>query len=143
MAFSGGSGSQVSYTTPSTPSASTTIVNVFAAQGADALLSSGVSASDPILPPNITLNVNYAGATGSCTDADSFEFVLSRINVAAAGAPADVETCEETRLPTETSVVARSGCFASVSVMNATTKGDVDATTQAFVLGRLESFLSC
>lgn len=147
IGFSGAGGSQVSYTSLSTPSASTTTANVFAALGVlftNALLSTGFSPSNPILPPNITLNVNYPDASGDCADASAFEFVLSRINAAAAGDADDVETCGETRLPTETSVVERSGgCFASVSVMDATTKGDVDADTQAFVLDRLGDFLSC
>ena len=144
IAFSGAGGSQVSFTTLSTPSASTTTAEVFAALGVDftnALLASG---SSPILPNLIVLNVNYAAATGSCTDPTAFEFVLSRINAATSSTPPDVETCGTDRLPTETSVVDRSGgCFASVSVMNATTKGDVDASTQQFVLDRLGSFLSC
>lgn len=35
------------------------------------------------------------------------------------------------------------GCHATVSVMDANTKVDVDASTQQFVLNRLEFFLSC
>lgn len=53
IAFSGDGGCQVSYTTLSAPSASMTTANVFAALGVkftDALLSSGVSASDPHPP---------------------------------------------------------------------------------------------
>ena len=65
---------------------------------------------------------------------------------AASGAPPDVETCLTDRLPTESSVVDTTtggGCFVSVSVMNATTKADVDADTQAFVLNRLLGLLTC
>ena len=63
---------------------------------------------------------------------------------AAAGAAPDVETCGSDRLPTDESVIEKSGgCFASVSVMNAMTKGNVDAATQAVVLKRLEGFLTC
>ncbi|KAI5122401.1 hypothetical protein M0805_002952 [Coniferiporia weirii] len=146
IAFSGDGGSQVSYTTLNTPSASTTTAEVFAALGTkftQALLATPFSASSPILPSNITLNVNYPEATGSCTDADAFSFVLTRINAATSGAAPDVSTCGTDRLPTESSVVALSGCFASVSVMDATTKGDVDASTQVFVLEKLGSLLVC
>ena len=70
--------------------------------------------------------------------------MLSRINAAASGAAPDVETCGTDRLPTENSVVATSGgCFVSVSVMNATNKDDVDASTQAFVLNKLSNILTC
>ncbi|KAH8109105.1 acid phosphatase [Phellopilus nigrolimitatus] len=146
VAFSGAGGSHVSYTTLSTPSASTTTAEVFAALGTtftQALLATPFNSSSPILPPNITLNVNYAAAKGDCTDADAFSFVLTRIHTATSTTPADVTTCGSDRLPTERSVVSLSGCFASVSVMNATTKGDVDSDTQEFVLNKLRSFLSC
>ena len=62
---------------------------------------------------------------------------------AASDAAADVETCGSDRLLTESDVVGLGGCFASVSVMNATSKGDVDAALQGEVLGRLEGFLGC
>ena len=108
-----------------------------------ALLEKPFNARSPILPKNVTLNVNYPAATGECTNPHAFRFVLTRINEAGSGAPADVQTCATERLPTESSVVAQEGCFVSVSVMNATTKGDVDAATQEFVLRRLGRFLSC
>ncbi|KAJ3965713.1 hypothetical protein EV361DRAFT_938012 [Lentinula raphanica] len=46
-------------------------------------------------------------------------------------------------LPGKSAVVATSVCFASVSVMNATNKADVDAAIQSFVLNRMGGFLSC
>ncbi|EJD00403.1 acid phosphatase [Fomitiporia mediterranea MF3/22] len=143
VALSGAGGSQVSFETLSTPSASTTTANVFASLGVKVVQALLADCSTPILPRGITLNINYPAATGSCTDPDAFNFVLTRINSASAGTPADVTTCGSDRLPTENSVVQQSGCFVSVSVMNATTKGDVDASTQAVVLNRLEAFLSC
>ena len=73
----------------------------------------------------------------------AYTFVLTRVNTAASGAAADVETCGSDRLLTESHVVGLGGCFASVSVMNATSKGDVDAGLQGEVLGRLEGFLGC
>jgi len=55
----------------------------------------------------------------------------------------DVQTCGSTRLPVETTVVNTRGCFVSVTVIDAATKKDVNATTQAFVLNRLGSFFLC
>jgi len=144
VAFSGSGGSQVSFTTLTTSSSSTTTADVFGALGVrfvEALLGSGAT---PILPAGVTLNVNYKAATGSCTSASAFDFVLTRVTTATSNTPADVSTCGTTRLPTEANVVNNmSGCLASVSVMNATTKVDVSASTQAFVLNKLGSFLSC
>ncbi|TDL29251.1 acid phosphatase [Rickenella mellea] len=146
IAFSGKSGSQVSYTTLSKLSTSTTAANVYAALSVkltQALLAQPFNASSPILPAGISLNVNYPSSTGSCTTASAFKFVLTRINSASSSTPPDVNTCGTTRLPTESSIVARSGCLSSVSVMNASNKGDVSAATQQFVLQRLGSILSC
>ncbi|KAL5514053.1 hypothetical protein ACEPAG_2814 [Sanghuangporus baumii] len=146
IAFSGAGGAIVSYTTLSESSNSTTTALVFTDLGrkfVQALLTKLFNVESPILPSNITLNVNYPEATGECTNPNAFHFVLARINEAASDAPADVQTCGTDRLPTENSVMAQDGCFVSVSVMNATTKGDVDAATQTFVLRRLGRFLSC
>ncbi len=66
--------------------------------------------------------------------------MLSRINEDESAT--DVEWCGTTNLPTESNVV-KQGCFASVSVFNASTKGDVDANTQAFVLDRINGILTC
>lgn len=120
---------------------------MFAALGlrlVQALLEEPFSSSSPILPKNTTLNVNYPRATGACEDPDAFRFVLTRINAATGSTAPDVSTCGTDRLPTENSIVGNTdGCFVSVSVMNATTKGDVDASTQAFILNRLGNFLTC
>lgn len=69
--------------------------------------------------------------------------MFTRINSPSANT-VDVETCGRTVLPAESTVVG-AGCFASVSVMNATTKADVDASVQGAVLGRLSpsGLLSC
>ena len=59
--------------------------------------------------------------------------------------PKDVVTCGNAgRLPTESSVVAgKKGCFVSVSVSKASTKGDASAAEQEVVLTRLRGILSC
>lgn len=69
--------------------------------------------------------------------------MLSRINTADAGTAADVATCGKTRLPTESTVVGTSGCYVSVSVGRADTKGDASARDQAVVLGKLGKMLVC
>ncbi|KAJ7778561.1 hypothetical protein B0H16DRAFT_1659510 [Mycena metata] len=55
----------------------------------------------------------------------------------------DVETRGTDHLTTESSVMAKSGCFATVSVFNATTKADVNAATQGIVLAKFISILAC
>ncbi|KAJ7145810.1 sure-like protein [Mycena epipterygia] len=141
-AFSAATGDQVSYTTlttspTSTDSKAALIYSALSVKLLDVLLAS----SAPILPPGIVLNVNYP-ATTNCASAAAFKFVLTRIN-SNSGAT-DVETCGTTHLPTESSVVAKSGCFVSVSVFNASTKGDVNAATQGVVLSKLASLpLAC
>ena len=107
-------------------------------------------AARPVLPAGTILNVNYGATTfsssgapnGDCTAAGDFSWVFTRL--VSNSSARDVETCGSTRLPAETTVVD-SGCFASVTVMNASTKADVDAATQALVLDRLtpSGLLTC
>ncbi|EPS98934.1 hypothetical protein FOMPIDRAFT_1031218 [Fomitopsis schrenkii] len=111
-AFSGRTGSQKSYTELySDPSSSTSesawIYAALTVQYTDALLASGAS---PLLPAGIIVNVNYP-STSDCSDASDYEWVFAR-NLAGSG--------------TDASVVDTDGCYASVSVLNATTKADVD-----------------
>ena len=99
IAFSGSSGSQVSYTTTPVPAYSTIYASL-ATRLTNAVLASGA----PYLPSNVYLNVNFPSASGSCNSAAAFKFVLSRVNSAGSGAAADVSTCGSTRLPTESKV---------------------------------------
>lgn len=94
---------------------------------------------DEVLPKNTILNLNYPG-TAHCPTVDSFKFVFARVNENP-GVP-DVITCGSTHLPTENTVIG-SGCYVSVSVVNATNKADVRATTQVDVWNRLSPFFSC
>ncbi|KAJ7737894.1 sure-like protein [Mycena maculata] len=140
-AFSGASGDEVSYTTlitspTSTDSESALIYSALTVKLLDVLLTS----SAPVLPSGVSLNVNYPSTT-DCTSADAFKFVLTRIYLDLFAT--DVETCGTDRLPTESDVVAMPGCFASVSVFDASSKLDSDAATQAIVLAKLQSILSC
>lgn len=135
IAFSGSSGSQVAWNT-----ATQTYQQVYAdlsTNVTETLIKSG----KPYLPDNIWLNVNFPKVDDStCSQTSEFSFVLSRVN---AGLGGDVETCSGTSLPTESSVIGTGGCYASISVADANTKGDVDAATQKIVLDKLSSILSC
>ncbi|KAJ7058060.1 acid phosphatase [Mycena amicta] len=144
IAFSAATASQVSYTTlQSAPTSANTKAALLYSQLSVELVNQLLSTSTPFLPAGILLNVNYPAATGSCTSASAFHWVLTRVNTASSSTPADVSTCGTTRLPTESSVVAKSGCFVSVSVMQASNKGDATAANQAVVLSKLASMLSC
>ena len=138
IAFSGTTGSQISYT-----AAQQTYILVYSDLSVN-VTQTLASTTKPYLPSNIWLNVNYpAVSSNSCSSPSQFKFVLSRINSASSSTAADVNTCGSTRLPTETSVVGTSGCYTSISVGVATTKGDASAAQQAVVLGKLKSILSC
>ncbi|KAJ7147296.1 survival protein sure-like phosphatase/nucleotidase [Mycena filopes] len=141
-AFSAATGGQVSYTTlSSAPTATDSKAAVLYSSLSVELFNVLLASPAPILPPGISLNVNYPATSGACTAASAFKFVLTRIN-ANSGA-VDVQTCGTNHLPTESSVISKSGCFATVSVFNASTKGDVNAATQGVVLAKLASILTC
>ncbi|THH29302.1 hypothetical protein EUX98_g4893 [Antrodiella citrinella] len=142
IAVSATSNSQVSFTTLTTnPTSTSTLASLLYAQLATTLTTALISPSSrPILPSGITLNVNFPSTSG-CASASDFKFVLTRL--VSNSSATDVQTCGSTHLPVETTVVGNSGCFASISVINASTKKDVDAATQGFVLDRIGSLLSC
>ncbi|ESK96802.1 acid phosphatase [Moniliophthora roreri MCA 2997] len=88
----------------------------------NALLADGT----PILPPGISINVNYVGTnTTTCSSADDFKFILTRL------------------LPDPLKIFKDVRCFASVSVFQAKNTLDADASTQQIVLDRLSGLLSC
>ncbi|KAK0201040.1 sure-like protein [Desarmillaria ectypa] len=133
IAFSAATGSQVSYTTlKSNPDSDGTLAARAYAALSVQFVQALTTAEGTILPTNVSINVNYP-STSDCPDVSNFSFVLSRINEDESAT--DVEWCGTTNLPAESNVV-KQGCFASVSVFNASTKGDVNADTQAFVLDR-------
>ncbi|KAF9074621.1 sure-like protein [Rhodocollybia butyracea] len=140
VAFSAEGVSQVAYTDLANNDTDTVTAEIAAAltvKFLDALLADG----KPYLPSGVSLNVNFP----NCSSPSEVKFLFTRLafNLSAT----DVETCGTDHLPSEIEVAAidllTSGCFATVSVMNATTITDVDATTQAFVLNRLPGFFSC
>lgn len=135
IAFSGSSGEQVGWNTPTLPYQQ--IYSDLSLNITETLISSG----KPYLPRDIWINVNYPEVDGTtCSKTSDFKFVLSRVYPWLGG---DVETCGGTNLPSETSVFNADGCYVSVSVSNAYTKADVDAATQKVVLDKLSSILSC
>lgn len=141
IAFSGVSGSPTAWNAR-TPSYSTVYAQL-ATQLTSAVLTAGPA---PYLPSNVYLNVNFpASSSSSCSSAKDFRFVLSRIYPAVPIlTPKDVVTCSNGgRLPTESSVVGTSGCYVSVSVGKASSKGDATAAEQQAVLNRLSGVLTC
>ncbi|KAH9837801.1 sure-like protein [Rhodofomes roseus] len=145
IAFSGASGSQVSYTTLSTsPDAPSTLAaHTYAALTVRFLSTLFNSTASPFLPPGVILNVNYPSSE-RCPDPASYRWVLAR-NLWNPFAT-DVQVCEgSARLPHEAEVVrSEDGCFASVAVISAETKTDVGRATQAAVVESLRGLpLSC
>ncbi|KAF9266612.1 sure-like protein [Marasmius fiardii PR-910] len=148
IAFSsGGSAGSVSYTTLTTDpdSSATKAARVYAdisVRFVDAIL----AGPKPILPPNISINVNYGPVTDSqCSSASDWKFILTRVKPDFKGD--DVKQCGITLLPDETSVIVSdtllSKCFVTVSVFDARTQEDVDAATQKVVRDRISGLLSC
>ncbi|KAF8153991.1 survival protein sure-like phosphatase/nucleotidase [Crassisporium funariophilum] len=139
IAFSGSTGSQVSYTTLSTTTASSTVAaNIYTTlvlKFVNTLLASPA----PLLPSGISVNVNFAPTT-NCASASSYKFVFTRL--VASSTAVDVTTCGTNKLTAETTAINQ-GCIATVSVFNATTKLDVGAASQQLVLNKLTSILTC
>lgn len=92
----------------------------------------------PVLPNGTVLNVNYP-SIDDCIEESDYHRMCSRNHWNPFAD--DVETCKSTYLLYEASVVQSGGCYASVSVLGASTKPDVDQGVQAEVLAKLT--LSC
>ncbi|KAI0772487.1 sure-like protein [Trametes elegans] len=144
-AFSGKSGSQVSYTTlytdpDSDASRAARIYSDLTTTFVRTLATAAAASGAPLLPPGVIVNVNYA-AIDDCPSAENYKWVLSRLvwNVF----ETDVDACGSNHLPSETSVVD-AGCYASVSVISAQSKLDVNSSLQAQVQERLQALpLTC
>ncbi|GLI79455.1 hypothetical protein PoHVEF18_007790 [Penicillium ochrochloron] len=140
VAFSGATGSQTAWNASATYPDYSQIYADLALNLTDHLVASDA----PYLPNNIWLNVNFGAVSSECSKAEDFSFVLSRIHVAIPLITADdVTTCGSSRLPSEIAVSLTSGCYASVSVGIADTKGDANATMQGVVLKKLSTLLTC
>lgn len=137
IAFSGSTGSQISYTEP------TPLYAQIYADLATNITMAVIDSGKPYLPDDVWLNVNFPPVDDdTCSKLSDFHFVLSRINIGIFS-PDDVETCGSTRLPTERSVILHSGCYVSISPGDASDKTTVDAERQAVVLDKLKGLLSC
>ncbi|KAM5538873.1 hypothetical protein V8D89_007595 [Ganoderma adspersum] len=150
-AFSARTASQVSFTTLTTsPTSSSTLsALLYATLTANFTRTLLCPSARPILPAGVTLNVNYGATTfssgqpnGDCVNPSDFQWVFTRLLKNSSAV--DVATCGSATLPDETTVVD-AGCFASVTVMNASMKADVGADVQAVVLERLapSGLLTC
>ncbi|GJF00480.1 SurE-like protein [Phanerochaete sordida] len=141
-AFSGTSTSQVSFTTLETNPTSTATLAALAYAQLTATFTKALLASSarPVLPASTTINVNFPSTSG-CSAVSDFKFVFTRL--IANSSATDVTTCGTDHLPDETTVVHSSGCHVSVTVIDANTKKDVEATRQAAVLNRISSMLTC
>ncbi|KAI9068855.1 sure-like protein [Trametes sanguinea] len=142
-AFSGASIHPEYYNTSDPTSANSVSASLYSNLSVALLTALFNSTTRPVLPAGTTLNVNFAhtslGASKAktkCATSSDFKWVFTRV-VPASKHAKDVETCGGTHLPDEETVV-HSGCYATVSVVNATTKEDVDAATQSTVLERLK-----
>lgn len=140
IAFSGTTGSQTAWNAPVSP------YETIYAQLATKVTQTVTGSGTPYLASNIWLNVNFPASTSTtCSATSQFKFVLSRINTAVPLLTGkDVVTCGNGgRLPTETTVVDTPGCYVSISVGHADTKGDATAAEQQAVLDKLNGILTC
>lgn len=143
FAFSGASGSATIYTTlTSSPNSSSTIsANIYSSLILDFLstyLSGGTSS--PIVPTGFTVNINFSSISACGNDVKNFKWIATRLVGSTSGV--DTTRCGTDSLPDE-STVSRSGCFATVSVIDANTKEDAPAIAQKAVFDRLNSILTC
>ncbi|KAF5716224.1 ribosomal L1 [Fusarium mundagurra] len=136
IAFSGASTGNTAFNTSPVPKRS-----LVYAELATTLVKKIVDSGKPYLPEDVYLNVNFGKVEGKCTDASQFQWVLTRINTGLLS-QRDTEWCGEDRLPTETEIALKSGCYASISVGDAADKTTADAARQKVVLGKLKDMLA-
>ncbi|KAG6822069.1 hypothetical protein H0H92_015453 [Tricholoma furcatifolium] len=141
VAFSSAGAGQYSYTTLANHTYQPTIdANIYSALSLK-FLHQLLDNSGPILPANISLNVNFP-STKNCSSPDDFKFVFTR--VAPSTDAQDFPTCGETTLPDEfTLLTTETGCYSSVSVFSATNKSDVNAEIQGLVHQKIAPLLTC
>lgn len=137
IAFSGKSTGTLAWNTSPVPQRSLVYADL-AANLTNAVISSG----KPYLPEDVFLNVNFPEVSESCNSPGKFKWVLSRVNLGVFSED-DVEWCGSKRLPSELEVTAKSGCYISVSVVDANDKTTAPAEKQAIVLQKLQHMLTC
>lgn len=141
LAFSGKSGDPTAWNASSSYPLTSQVYAQLAIKVTDRLLKAGT----PYLPGDVWLNVNFPEVSESkCSSAEDFKFVLSRIfDPVPLVSGDDIEICGDDHLPSETDVVNTDGCYVSISVGNAESKRDANATMQGVVHGKLGDFLTC
>ncbi|KAJ5691771.1 hypothetical protein N7462_001194 [Penicillium macrosclerotiorum] len=140
IAFSGATGSQTAWNASATFPHYSQVYADLSLNLTNHLVASGT----PYLPDDVWINVNFPSVSSECNATQDFSFVLSRIHIALPLiTPDDVTTCGSSRLPSELEIALESGCYASVSVGMAGTKGDANATIQGVVLEKLSDLLTC
>lgn len=138
IAFSGASTGNLAWNTEPVPARSS-VYGELAARLVDAVVAGG----KPYLPEDVFLNVNFQKVDERCAEADDFSWVFTRINPGVFSAP-DAEMCGDNRLPREAAVILRNdGCYATISVGDATDKSTAPAEKQAPVFARLADFVTC
>ncbi|KAM0235009.1 hypothetical protein ACHAP5_009822, partial [Fusarium lateritium] len=137
IAFSGASGGTTAFNTKPVPQRS-----LVYAELATSLVKKVIDSGKPYLPKDVYLNVNFPKVEGQCTDASKFKWVLTRINTGLLS-ERDTEWCGDDRLPTETEIALKGGCYASISVGDASDKTTADAASQKVVLNKLKDILVC
>ncbi|KAF2790310.1 sure-like protein [Melanomma pulvis-pyrius CBS 109.77] len=137
IAFSGWSGDPTAWDQP------TPLHSQIYADLALNVTSQIVASGAPYLPTGVWLNVNFPEVSATkCNNVNQFKFILSRVNWGIFSSK-DTEWCGSDRLPTETDVILKSGCYASISPGDADDKTTVDAARQKLVLDKLKPILSC
>ncbi|KAL6707724.1 hypothetical protein ACN47E_003845 [Coniothyrium glycines] len=103
-----------------------------------------INSGKPYLPTNTWLNVNFpAVSDSSCNNARDFKYIFTRINSGIFSSK-DASWCGSTRLPTESDVVSRKGCYVTISPGDADDKTTVnDAAIQTQIINKLKPILSC
>jgi 5'/3'-nucleotidase SurE len=138
IAFSGASGGTLAWNTVPVPARSTVYAEL-----ATRLVAAVVKGGKPYLPEDVFLNVNFQSVDDRCRTADDFKWILTRINPGLFSSP-DAASCGDNRLPREANVILRTdGCYATISVGDATDKTTAPAEKQAPVFARLASLVSC
>ncbi|KAF1945348.1 sure-like protein [Clathrospora elynae] len=138
IAFSGKTGD------PTAWNASTTLHSRVYADLALNVTTTIINSGKPYLPANTFLNVNFPAVSDTeCNNLSEFKYIFTRINIGLLSAR-DADWCGSTRLPWETDVVNRDGCFVTISPGDANDKTTVnDAAVQQQIITKLKPILSC
>jgi len=151
IAFSGASGTQISYVDPPSNATYAQVYAELSARFTHQLLEGAradVLLGGRILPQNIWINVNFSPSpsttnSGACTKSASYKYIFTRINNSTTPG-SDLNICgNRGTLQTENEIMAKEGCWVTVSVGEAVGKMDVDKDVQRGVYEKVVGLLSC